>query len=182
MKKALMVALIAVAAWHHWFQQDADSGYAGALPPAPKERTSKGLSTVQFIDLMDSDRSLDDLTKLGYYTIVEVYLDSCKICKRLESRYPTFLRARRDVLVRKVHFPEGGMQLNIQGLSQHEAERAAAAFNAQVDSHQICGTPHIEIYDPKGQLLARDVCGQKRGLAYLRDWIGSELGRPASSI
>lgn len=182
MRNGVILAVIVALAWHFLGPLASDGGYAEALPPAPQERAGPGVTTVQFTDLFAARRSFGDLALPGHYTVVEVYLDSCAICRRLETSFPAFLKARRDVVVRKVHFPEGGMQFDLQGTTREEIERSGAEMNARIKAYQVCGTPHIEVYDPQGQVLARDECGKKRGLAYLRGWIGSELGRPASSI
>ena len=182
MKQILVIVAIAIFAWFEWGNVSNTSGFPGELPPAPKARSSKGVRNIEFTTLLEANRPFSELAKNGYYTVVEVYLDSCKICQRLESHYPDFLHKRRDVLVRKVHFPERGLKFSFEGSTRQEIEREATAMNARVESYQVCGTPHIEVYDPDGQLLAGDVCGKKQGLAYLRRWIGTELSVSPGSI
>ena len=192
MKKLLIIAALAYGVWHFWHGNGGTEPGAGArpiggeyedvLPPAPKTRESSGIMSVEFEPMLYAEQGFADLAQPGYYTIVEVYLDTCAICKHLETSYPQFLEMRRDVLVRKVHFPEGGMQLKIEGNTREEMQAQADALNAQIASYDVCGTPHIEVYGPDGTLLARDACGEKHGLAYLRHWIGDELGRDPSTI
>jgi len=149
----------------------ADQVYPGALRFAPKTRAAAGSTEVVVVEmatLIDSDVGFDTLAKPGHYTVVEVYLDSCAICRRLESTYPAFFAARDDVVVRKVHMPEGGLQFS----STDDITR----IKARIDSFAVCGTPHIEVYAPDGALLAADRCGDKDGLEFLREWIRDETG------
>lgn len=152
------------------------------LPIALALDQDSAIKTVEFTELFESRRPLKELVSPGHYTIVEVYLESCGICKRLESNFPAFRNARNDVQITRVHFPENGIHPRIKATSQAEMQRKVAELNAHIQSYQICGTPHIEVYDPAGNVLAKDDCGTKTGLRYLRNWISDEIGVSASAI
>jgi len=66
--------------------------------------------------------------------------------------------------------------LKLEGDTREELEQSAAELNERIAAYQVCGTRHIEIYDPAGVTLAADRCGDKSGLAFLRAWMGEELG------
>lgn len=131
------------------------------------------------------------LARKGYYTIIEGYIDTCPICKRLEADFTPFLQQRPDVLIRRVHFPENGAGQSFNGNSQAEINRQMSAYMERLgkyrfnhvvktaDAYQIstCGTPHIEIYGPDKKLIAADLCADKNdksGLAFLKKWLKTE--------
>ncbi len=142
-----------------------------AVPQQAQARNDKkDISRVEFSGLFEQGKPFHSLANDRHYTIIEVYLDTCSICKRLESGFKPFLEKRQDVLIKRVHFPESGM--NIAVSSAQEAE----TMQARIDSYKVCGTPHIEVYGPDRNLLAADECGNKKGLSYLREWISAETG------
>lgn len=186
-KIALVGLLIIGGAWYFGLlpsgvSLQSASDYNAELPAARRLDQNSSIGIVEFNELFESRRALSQLASPGHYTVVEVYLDSCGICKRLESNFPAFLDARNDVQIKRVHFPEAGLHPRIEATNQAELQRKADELNARIQSYQICGTPHIEVYDPAGQVLAKDDCSNKQGLSYLRDWIGDEIGRSASAI
>ena len=152
--------------------------YGGANPDfavpqqTPSVRQNNGISQVEFMNLFHEKKSFSHLAKENYYTVVEVYLNSCSICKRLESGYNPFLDKRKDVLIKKIHFPESGINFTIS--SQQEAED----IQSRIESYKVCGTPHVEIYGPDKNLISADDCGSKRGTDFLRSWISTETGIP----
>lgn len=137
-------------------------------------REGKGIKQYEFMPLFEANKPFSSLAKENYYTVVEGYLDSCSICKRLEAEFPSFLKQRKDVLIRRVHFPEGGIKLSFTGENQEAVEKQAEEFNARIKSYDFCGTPHIEIYDANKQLLVADTCRTKSGTDFLRKWMSSE--------
>ena len=54
-------------------------------------RQGSGIRKYEFQQLFDANRSFSSLAKQGHYTVVEGYLDSCSICKRIEAGFPAFL-------------------------------------------------------------------------------------------
>jgi hypothetical protein len=139
-----------------------------------KTRNGNGIKQYDFVQLFESKKPFSSLAKQNYYTVVEGYLDSCSICKRMEAEFPAFLRARKDVLIRRVHFPEGGMNLSFTGNTQAEVERQAKEYNERIESYNFCGTPHIEIYDANQQLIVADTCKSRPATKYLRKWMAEE--------
>lgn len=119
------------------------------LPVLDKERRGKGIKQYDFMPLFDAQRPFSSLAKDGYYTVVEGYIDTCSICKRLEAGFPSFLKARKDVLIRRVHFPEDGMNFSFTGTTQAEVDAQAEDYNQRIKSYDFCGTPHVEIYNSK---------------------------------
>jgi hypothetical protein len=185
-KSALIGILLIGTAWYFGLLPSGVSlqlpGDFDAPPTAMKLDQDSSIKIVEFTELFASRRPLKELVSPGHYTVVEVYLDSCGICKRLESNFPAFRNARTDVQITRVHFPEDGIHPRIEAQSQAEMQRKVAELNADIQSYQICGTPHIEVYDPAGKVLAKDECGNKTGLRYLRNWIGDEIGVSANAI
>lgn len=189
--KILIYLVITIAAGLYYF------GYIGSglnfvVPETvATKRTANTIETYEFTQLLEQNRPTSSLARKGYYTIVEGYIDTCPICKRLEADFPAFLRQRSDVLIRRVHFPENGAGQSFNGSSQAEINRQMSTyferlgkyrFNHVVktgDSYQIstCGTPHIEIYGPDEQLIAADLCADKNdksGLGFLMKWLKAE--------
>jgi hypothetical protein len=137
-------------------------------------REGNGIKQHEFQRLFDQNRPLSSLAKDGYYTVVEGYLNSCAICKRLEADFPAFLSKRKDVVIQRVHFPEGGMQISVTGSDQANMQRQADELNQRIQSYNFCSTPHIEIYDADRQLLVADTCTNKPATSFLQQWIAAE--------
>lgn len=137
-------------------------------------RHGQAIRRVEFVPLFDTDQPLSALAVSGSYTVVEVFLDSCPICKKLERDFPAFTEKRADVVIQRVHMPEDGLKLAATGGNKQELEKQVAEFKRRIGSYDMCGTPHIEIYGPTRQLIARDACRQRPGTRYLRAWIAAE--------
>ena len=176
MKNAVLMLVMMGIFFYHWQRTSGSDSYAGAPLPAEAQRQDSGVHKLNYTRLMKDRRAFEDLARPGYYNVVEVYLDSCAICRRLERGFPDFLQKRTDVIIHRVKIPEGGVSLKLEGDTREELEQSAAELNARMAAYQVCGTPHIEIYDPAGVTLAADRCGEKSGLAFLRAWMGEELG------
>ena len=143
---------------------------------SPVQRAGTGISQYEFMDIFNARKSFSDLASGNYYTVVEVYLDTCAICKRLEKGYTRFLDRRRDVLIKKVHFPETGFNITIT------SEKMKNDIQTRIESYSVCGTPHIEIYAPDGALVSADNCSKKQGSDFLRRWISTETGIPRHQL
>jgi Zn-finger nucleic acid-binding protein len=158
-----------------YFGYDTEIGLTSA--PIPEQisvaRKSSGIKKYEFKDLLDKNKPFSTLASKKYYTVVEVYLDSCSICRELESGFNTFLANRKDVLIRRVHMPEN-MTMSFSSNNEQELERMIKEMNERHKSYNICGTPHIEVYAPKGQLIVADNCTKKDGTKYLRRWMREE--------
>lgn len=147
------------------------------VPQQTQSRHSgQSISQIEFMNLFDQRRSLSSLAQDNFYTVVEIYLDSCSICKQLEKGFDPFLKTRQDVLIKRVHFPESGINFSIS--SQQEADE----IQSRIESYQVCGTPHIEIYGPDRQLISADDCNTKQGTKFLRRWISAETGISGYSL
>lgn len=139
-----------------------------------KTRKGSGIKQVEFMTLFDANRPFKSLAKENYYTVVEGYINTCSICKRMEAGFPEFLKARKDVLIRRVHFPEGGMNFSFTGETQEEVEKEAQAINEKIKSYDFCGTPHVEIYGANKELIVADSCSRRPATEFLRKWMSAE--------
>lgn len=187
----IVIAIVVVAAGAVAYQSifpDTDF----VIPVAASgSRTDDGISKHEFTELFDQDKPFSTLAQQDYYTVIEGYINTCSICKRLEADFGSFLDQRKDVLIKRVHMPEGGVSQSFNGSSQEEILRQIADYHDRLGRYKffhvvktgtayhltVCGTPHIEIYGPDKQLIATDRCGDtnlKTGLKFLRNWIKAE--------
>ena len=144
---------------------------------------SKAIKVSEFQQLLDSRKPLSSLAKNGYYTVVEVYLDSCTICRKLETGFKPLLAKRRDTYIRRVHFPEDGIKFSFSGSSQEEVQRQADEANSMMKSYNVCGTPHVVVYSPTGDVMATDTCGDRNvGTRFLQNWINQETGLLSAAL
>ncbi|MFT5134907.1 MAG: Zn-finger nucleic acid-binding protein/uncharacterized protein YxjI [Gammaproteobacteria bacterium] len=132
--------------------------------------------TVEFKTLLDRKQTFDRLAKDGYYTVVEVYMDSCSLCRKLETGFKPLLTKRQDVYIRRVHYPEGGLQFSFEGSSQTEMDAQVAETNELMQSYSFCGTPHVLVFGPDKNALAADSCKSRDGTRFLQSWINTETG------
>ena len=159
-----------------------------AEPPQPlagvtRSPGSTGIRIYEFQQLLDARMPLSGLAKSGYYTVVEVYLDSCSICRKLETGFKPLLAKRKDTYIRRVHFPEDGIKFSFSGTSQEEVQRQADEANAMMKSYRVCGTPHVVVFDPSGQVMATDACGERNnGTRFLQNWINTETGLLSAAL
>lgn len=160
-KNVLLFALAAGFAWYQLPHRDTPF----STPVAAAERSGKAIVPQEFKPLFEAEAPLSSLAGDGVYTVVEVYIKTCSRCKQLERELPAFLKARNDVVVKRVHFPESGLGWPIS---------EAAQMEQRMDAYKICGMPHIEIYGPDGQVVAQDDCAHKDALHFLDDWIAAE--------
>jgi len=190
MKNSVFI-IIAIIVGAVFFQSMDQSSSFVTPVAAAGQRSGSGIKKYEFTQLFDQNKLFSGLAKKDYYTVIEGYLDTCSVCKRLESDFPAFLKQRQDVLIRKVHFPEGGTNISFNGGSREEMLQQIADYHERLGRYNFnhvvktdteyqistCGTPHIEIYGPDKQLIATDKCGEKNlktGLVYLKNWIKSE--------
>jgi hypothetical protein len=156
-------------------------------PPLINARTSsiEKIETREYLDMLEKRVPTSSLAVANQYTVVETYIDTCGICKALERQFDPFLAQRPDVVIRKVHFPEGRYIHKFSSPYEqrdHYERMSLYLFNhveRDGDSYIIgtCGTPHIEVYGPDQRLIAADDCSteSKAGLEYFRDWLAAEL-------
>ena len=138
------------------------------------ERQGKAIKQHEFQQMVDKRKPFKTLAKKDSYTVVEAYLDSCGICKRLEAGFPAFLDKRKDVVIQRVHVPESGIQISFTGSSQEEVQKMQQDMDRLMKSYDFCGTPHVVIYDPDKQLLVADSCTKKDGTRFLERWMAAE--------
>jgi hypothetical protein len=187
--KQLMIIIVLVAAGLYHLDVIGPGFVVPETLASP--RTANTIETYEFTDLFDQNTPTSRLARKGYYTVVEGYIDSCTICKKLEADFKPFLQKRPDVLIRRLHFPENGAGQSFNGSSQQDINRQVANYYERLGKYRFnhvtktanayglttCGTPHIEIYGPDKQLIAADNCTEKNsktGLAFIRKWIKAE--------
>ena len=188
----ILIIIIAIIAGAIYYQDNEPA--AGFVIPvaAAGQRTGTRYKEVRVHRrLFDQNKTFSKLAEKDYYTVIEGYIDTCTICKKLESDFPKFLKQRKDVIIRKVHFPEGSVTQSFSGSTQEEMMKQVADYHERLGRYNfnhvvktdteyrlsVCGTPHVEIYGPDKKLIATDKCGEKNlksGLNFLRNWIKSE--------
>jgi len=149
------------------------------------------VSMISFQQLLDDGKTFKDLVEDGRYTIIEGYVRKCAACKLLEAKFPAFVAAREDVVIRRILFNSDSSKLfNAKTEAEHKKQVAEygktlsqfSVFDVKQNNGETsigtCDTPHIEIYSPEGALLAADSCKQnhKQGLRFLEKWIKDETG------
>lgn len=165
------------------------SGAGFTIPPAAagnREGNIKKIKKYEYLDLFEKAKPTSKLAVKDHYTVIEGYIDTCSICKKLEAKFPSFLDKRKDVVIRKIHFPESGARFSFN--SPEEAKELLERMSIYNFNHVVmdedngtfinCGTPHVEIYGPDKELIATDECGEKNlktGLAFINNWIKAEL-------
>jgi len=187
----ILIIIIAIIASAIYYQgNDPAAGFVMPVAAAG-QRTGSGIKKYEFTELFDQNKTFSKLAKKDYYTVIEGYIDTCTVCKRLESDFPGFLKQRKDVIIRKVHFPEGAVSQSFIGRSQEEMMQQMDDYYKRLGRYNFhhvvkteteyqlttCGTPHVEIYGPDKKLIASDKCGEKnlkKGLNFLRTWIKKE--------
>lgn len=190
MKNLIFIIIAIIVAAIVYKRMDPTAGFV--LPPVTEaKRFDSGIRKYEFTEMFEQNRTFSKLAKKGYYTVVEGYIDTCSICKRLEADFPAFLKQRRDVVIRKVHLPEGNVSQSFNGRTQEELMRQVESYYKRLGRYNFnhivktdteyqlttCGTPHVEIYGPDQRLIASDKCGKKNlktGLNFLRNWIQAE--------
>lgn len=160
-KTLFSLVLAALLAWHFSGQRATSI----SMPVPAAERRGKAMRSLEFQPLFEAETPLSSLARDGVYTVVEVYINTCSICKQLERELPAFVATRKDVVVKRVHYPERGMSWPLSD---------ALNMERRMNSYNICAMPHIEIYGPDGKALALDNCGDKDALHFLREWMTSE--------
>jgi len=138
------------------------------------ERQGRAINKYEFQRLFDAHKPFSSLAKADQYTVVEGYMDSCAICKRLEAGFGDFVSKRKDVLMQRVHFPESGMQMAFTGSSQAEIQQLQQDYERRIKSYNFCGTPHVEIYDANRELIVADKCTSREGTRFLERWMAAE--------
>lgn len=120
----------------------------------------------QFVDLdelYDRRTTFQNMAEPGSYTVIEVFSKTCGRCKRLEADFPTLLRKRDDIVIKRVEVFSGRISFS----SEAEADRWSNRFDAMMEFYRIRGTPHVEIYDSTGKPLAKDDMRKKTGTRLL---------------
>jgi hypothetical protein len=187
MKNLIIIVIVFVTG--AFLLKTTGSGANFTIPPAAvgnREGNIKKIKTYEYLDMFEKAKPTSKLAVKDHYTVIEGYNDTCSICKRLEAKFPAFLEKRKDVVIRKIHFPESGASFRFNSAEEqreHFERMRIYNFNHVVlteDSASVsnCGTPHVEIYGPDKKLIATDECGGKNlrtGIAFINNWIDVEL-------
>ena len=98
MKNLIFILIAIIVAAIFYKRMDPYAGFV--LPPVTEaKRFGSGIRKYEFTEMFEQNRTFSKLAKKGYYTVIEGYIDTCSICKRLEADFPGFLKQRRDVVV-----------------------------------------------------------------------------------
>jgi hypothetical protein len=95
----------------------------------------------------------------------------------LASNFDQFPDSRRDVVIRRIHFPKRGMSLSGEDDFRRLGEYRSNNVNLQKGTLISCDTPHVEIYAPDQKILSTDACrddNDKSGLAFLNICIAAD--------
>lgn len=144
-------------------------------PLPPGFRCPRPVRNREFEALFESDIPLARLSRPLQYTVVEVFINDRAYCSQFEEAFDAFNRHRTDVSLFRVHHP-GTIEMGVTGQSDHDRRQQLATLNARMDSYDVCATPHIEVYGPDRELLAKDTCGARDGTAFAWQWIKLETG------
>ncbi|MDH5388009.1 MAG: hypothetical protein OEY06_06135 [Gammaproteobacteria bacterium] len=109
---------------------------------------------------VESDRvNPEDYVVFGSYSILYFYSNSCPACRRLNTDLQEFINIRPDVAVLKFDL----------GYDWSDDD----AYNTY--RLKIGKTPFIHIYDPSGNVVAKDIGYEEDGLHLLKKWVEAEL-------
>jgi hypothetical protein len=147
----------------------------GTLPVANANTEASAPRMREFAALFEGGTRLSNFARPGEYTVVEVYLDTCVYCREFEAAFGPFNERRGDVNLVRVHH-SGHMNVQVHGASLEEVHQQVDAFNKKMADYGLCGTPHVEVFGPDRNLLARDTCGSRAGTVFMWDWITQETG------
>ena len=109
--------------------------------------------------------TFSNMREPGAYTIIEVYTNHCDRCKVLEAKFPTLLRKRGDIVIKRVREFSGRISFD----SQQAQEKWSNHQDSMMDFYQVKSTPHIKIYDGNGNSLTKDQGSKKSGTGLLTE-------------
>lgn len=169
MKNLLLISLAAAV----YFMFFSGNVALSDMPPVIADATSVREKNYEGNDLYDSRTSLKDLAEIGSYTIVEIYTDICVVCKALEAKFPALLSQREDFVIRRVRLEAGSFSFSstVAAEAEAEAKKWMAREDAMQEFFNYYGTPHIEIFDDKGNAIAVDDGSDKTGFNTLKTWL-----------
>ena len=116
---------------------------------------------------------LELLAEKNTITVVDFYSSSCSLCKSLTDDFKDLLDIRDDVYVKRIVLPENDGKT----LSEAEAARfmkESEEMKRKLKKLKVCGTPHVTIFKPDGKMLIQDICQNRRGTKYLKEWVDKE--------
>lgn len=163
MKKLLFIIAVALIGNHFFNSNNKNFSLLPILPAVAGEQVEK----FEISDLYDSQTTLKSLAQPGAYTVVEIYSNHCGKCKKIEAKFPNFLKQRKDVVIKRVRTFSGSISFS----SQQEQEQWMERQDSMLSFYKLRGTPHIEIYDANGGVIAKDKGGNKSGLKFLEQWL-----------
>lgn len=105
--------------------------YVATKPPAPPEIVGGDVEIVSKGEAFDLQQHL----ATGKYTIFDYYADWCPPCRVLDPQLRQLAADRDDVAIRKVDIVDWTTDV--------------------VKQRGVTSLPHLELYDPQGNLVAR---------------------------
>lgn len=164
MNKLILIGLAVFAVYFMFFKGGV---IVENMPPVIADSTSIREKDYEVGDLFDAKTRLKDLVEPSSYTIIEVYSDHCSTCRKLESYFPSLLRERDDFVIRRVRVFSGSISFT----SQAEQQEWRTRQDAMREFYNYSVTPHIEIYDENGNIIAIDEGLDKSGFNTLKTWL-----------
>ena len=164
MKNLVLIIGIVLAA--NYFLSGSKPDFS-ILPELPAVAAGNRIEIFEIGKLYDNQTTLKNLAQPGAYTVVEIYSDHCRKCKKIESKFPDFVDRREDVVIKRVRTFSGSISFS----SKEEQNVWLNRQKAITSFYHLRGTPHIEIYDSNGNAIAKDKGGNKSGLKFLEQWL-----------
>ncbi len=173
MKKLILILALSVGAFFGWEHQEELMYAIGTFDqPEIAKNVRKPLRTQNLKWMYRQNKQLSDLSVKDSYTVVYVSSSDCESCASQLNKLQAFTKKRSDVVIYKVTSEVNPEKINEPGeLMDHQTRYMKGVFEA----YEMDKTPHVEIYGPKGELLASDKGGSRRGSRYFNKWIEEAL-------
>jgi hypothetical protein len=127
---------------------NSNQGDYSILPQA----SSTSVDREQFFeiaDLYESRTTFAQMSEADAYTIVEVYADNCGRCKVLEASFPSLLRKRDDIVIKRVKTLSGSISFDTEVAANKSLSANPSRVKAvwhPVRNHDSCDWVSIEIF------------------------------------
>jgi hypothetical protein len=158
MKKLIIVILIGVAGYFGFHFVRGTGPFVPDYMVAPGSMVFEGGTNIQKVNLVGAFDA-NDLIEQGQPTVIEFYSNRCPGCIQLNGHLKQFVNLRPDVAVQQILLSD-----------YWRPDDVLNAYKVNIRS-----VPHIIIYGPDGNLVARDEGMDKSGFEFLYKWMNDEL-------
>ena len=173
MKKLLLILALSLGTYFGWEHQDKLPELLGTFKqPEPANFVNKPLRTQSWKWLYRENKQFNELSIGGSYTVIFITSPNCVECSEIQANLNDFIKERRDVAIYRMNIQTNPQTVNNDNAKvlEHEKRYLTGLFEA----YDVDKTPHVEIYDPSGKLLASDRGDSDRGYKFLSRWIETE--------